>query len=239
MSGATRAPRRWRDDRAECHADGRSRPREIRLSQPVGCESYDARAPGWRVAATFAVRSYPGVPTERDAALATVTRSPQAKEGSTHANDHDRSSGRGRRDLGQSHAPADADVQSDIQVPLAGHLTVELADGSEQTALAQQRLTRKAWRLARKLAHERDEGFSPVPTGAASPMILRRRSRAGSRRCARASSASERRDRNGRRPRSRSRLGLPHAGGDRGLRVRRQPGRPTPATGSTASTSSR
>ncbi|MDA0174351.1 transglycosylase family protein [Solirubrobacter taibaiensis] len=33
---------------------------------------------------------------------------------------------------------------------------------SEQTALAQERLTRKAWRLARKLANERQEGFSPV-----------------------------------------------------------------------------
>ena len=32
----------------------------------------------------------------------------------------------------------------------------------EQTALAQERLTRKAWRLARKLANERQEGFSPV-----------------------------------------------------------------------------
>jgi hypothetical protein len=30
------------------------------------------------------------------------------------------------------------------------------------TELAQQRLTRKAWRLARTLARERDQGFSPV-----------------------------------------------------------------------------
>jgi len=59
-------------------------------------------------------------------------------------------------------ASASADVQSDFQVPLAGHLTVEQHMQSERTALAQERLTRKAWRLARRLAHERQEGFSPV-----------------------------------------------------------------------------
>ena len=59
-------------------------------------------------------------------------------------------------------ASASADVQSDFQVPLAGHLTVEQHMQAERTALAQERLTRKAWRLARKLAHERQEGFSPV-----------------------------------------------------------------------------
>ena len=59
-------------------------------------------------------------------------------------------------------ASASADVQSDFQVPLAGHLTVEQHMQAERTALAQARLTRKAWRLARKLAHERQEGFSPV-----------------------------------------------------------------------------
>ena len=57
---------------------------------------------------------------------------------------------------------ASADVQSDFQVPLAGHLTVEQHMQFERTALAQERLTRKAWRLARRLAHERQEGFSPV-----------------------------------------------------------------------------
>jgi hypothetical protein len=57
--------------------------------------------------------------------------------------------------------PAQAQVQSDIQTPLAGHLTVASQMREQQTALAQQRLTRKAWRLARKLARERDEGFSP------------------------------------------------------------------------------
>ena len=59
-------------------------------------------------------------------------------------------------------ASASADVQSDFQVPLAGHLTVEQHMQFERTALAQERLTRKAWRLARRLAHERQEGFSPV-----------------------------------------------------------------------------
>ena len=57
--------------------------------------------------------------------------------------------------------PAQAQVQSDIQAPLAGHLTVASQMREQHTALAQQRLTRKAWRLARKLARERDEGFSP------------------------------------------------------------------------------
>jgi hypothetical protein len=33
---------------------------------------------------------------------------------------------------------------------------------AEQAALAHQRLTRKAWPLARRLADHRDEGFSPV-----------------------------------------------------------------------------
>ena len=56
---------------------------------------------------------------------------------------------------------AKAAAQSDFQVPLAGHLTVEDHMQSERTALAQQRLTRKAWRLARRLADERREGFSP------------------------------------------------------------------------------
>ena len=60
-------------------------------------------------------------------------------------------------------ASASADVQSDIQVPLG-----RAPDGrartmaSEHTELAQAALTRKAWRLARKLANARDEGFSPV-----------------------------------------------------------------------------
>ena len=57
--------------------------------------------------------------------------------------------------------PAQAQVQSDIQAPLAGHLTVASQMREQHTVLAQQRLTRKAWRLARKLARERDEGFSP------------------------------------------------------------------------------
>ena len=56
---------------------------------------------------------------------------------------------------------AQAQQQSSVQTPLAGHLTVASQMEAEQTELAQQRLTRKAWRLADKLAAVRDRGFSP------------------------------------------------------------------------------
>jgi hypothetical protein len=56
---------------------------------------------------------------------------------------------------------AQADVQSSVQVPLAGHLTVASQMRAEHTDLAQQRLTRKATRLAHRVADERDRGFSP------------------------------------------------------------------------------
>jgi hypothetical protein len=56
---------------------------------------------------------------------------------------------------------AQAEVQSALQVPLAGHLTVASQMRSEHTELAQERLTRKATRLARRVAHARDRGFSP------------------------------------------------------------------------------
>lgn len=59
-------------------------------------------------------------------------------------------------------ASAQAAAQSDFQVPLAGHLTVADQMQAKRTALAQERLTRKAWPLARRLADHRDEGFSPV-----------------------------------------------------------------------------
>src|SRR4051794_30148489 len=52
-------------------------------------------------------------------------------------------------------------VQSSVQAPLAGHLTVASQTRAEHTELAQQRLTRKAWRLADKVADARDRGFSP------------------------------------------------------------------------------
>jgi hypothetical protein len=52
-------------------------------------------------------------------------------------------------------------VQSSVQVPLAGHLTVASQMEAEHTDLARQRLTRKAWRLADKVAAVRDHGFSP------------------------------------------------------------------------------
>jgi len=56
---------------------------------------------------------------------------------------------------------ADADVQSDVRVPIAGHLTVESQMDEHKREPAQQRLTRKATRLARELAHARNRGFSP------------------------------------------------------------------------------
>ena len=82
-------------------------------------------------------------------------------------------------------------MQSDIQAPLAGHLTVASQMREQHTALAQQRLTRKAWRLARKLAHERDEGFSPRAYRArVSDDPPARIADRGSGACARASAAS-------------------------------------------------
>jgi hypothetical protein len=52
-------------------------------------------------------------------------------------------------------------VQSSVQAPLAGHLTVASQMQAEHTELAQQRLTRKAWRLADKVADARGHSFSP------------------------------------------------------------------------------
>jgi len=59
-------------------------------------------------------------------------------------------------------ASASGAAQSDIQAPIGGHLTVASQMREAQTELAQERLTRKAWRLARRLADHKDEGFSPV-----------------------------------------------------------------------------
>jgi hypothetical protein len=56
---------------------------------------------------------------------------------------------------------AAAAVQSAVQAPLAGHLTVASQMREHHTELAQQRLTRKAWRLADKVATTRGRGFSP------------------------------------------------------------------------------
>jgi len=59
-------------------------------------------------------------------------------------------------------APTTAHAQqSSVQVPIGGHLTVASQMKAEHTELAQQRLTRKAWRLADKVADARDRGFSP------------------------------------------------------------------------------
>lgn len=58
--------------------------------------------------------------------------------------------------------PASAHAQqSDVRVPLAGHLTVASQMREHHTELAQQRLTRKATRIAERLADVRDRGFSP------------------------------------------------------------------------------
>jgi hypothetical protein len=58
--------------------------------------------------------------------------------------------------------PATAQAQqSAVQAPLAGHLTVASQMREHRTELAQERLTRKAWRLADKVADVRDRGFSP------------------------------------------------------------------------------
>ena len=56
---------------------------------------------------------------------------------------------------------AAAAQQSAVQAPLAGHLTVASQMREHHTELAQQRLTRKAWRLADKVATTRGRGFSP------------------------------------------------------------------------------
>jgi hypothetical protein len=63
--------------------------------------------------------------------------------------------------LATTTTPAEADVQSDMRVPLAGHLSVASQMNERHTELAQQRLTRKATRIARRLAHARGDGFSP------------------------------------------------------------------------------
>jgi hypothetical protein len=58
--------------------------------------------------------------------------------------------------------PATAHAQqSAVQAPLAGHLTVASQMREHHTELAQQRLTRKATRLAERVAEVRDRGFSP------------------------------------------------------------------------------
>jgi hypothetical protein len=59
-------------------------------------------------------------------------------------------------------APTPAHAQqSSVQVPIGGHLTLASQMEARHTELAQQRLTRKAWRLADKVATVRDHGFSP------------------------------------------------------------------------------
>jgi hypothetical protein len=57
-------------------------------------------------------------------------------------------------------APATAATQSDLRVPLAGHLSVASQMRERHRDVAQQRLTRRATRLAAKVARHRDQGFS-------------------------------------------------------------------------------
>ena len=112
-------------------------------------------------------------------------------------------------------------VQSSVQVPLAGHLTVASQMQAEHTELAQQRLTRKAWRLADKVAAR------ARPRLLAARLPAPRQGRATGRRspaacascgatCTPPAAPSGAAPQHARR--------LPHARGDRGLRVRRQPG---------------
>jgi hypothetical protein len=97
----------------------------------------------------------------RPGALATVSDSPQATKGFTMRTTTTALLAVGAATLAVP-ATAGAAAQSDFQVPIGGHLTVSDHMQAERTELAQERLTRKAWRLARRLADERDRGFSPV-----------------------------------------------------------------------------
>ena len=116
---------------------------------------------------------------------------------------------------------AQADVQSSVQVPLAGHLTVASQMHAEHTELAQQRLTRKASRLADRVADARDRGFSPRAyrrrVNDEPPARLARRMRDLRRELETSTAARAARS-------ARGAGHLPHARGDRRLRVRRQPG---------------
>ena len=153
---------------------------------------------------------------------------------SDNANDHDRRSGRGRNRLGHPDRRAGR-RQSSVQVPLAGHLTVASQMRAEHTELAQQRLTRKASRLADRVADARDRGFSPRAYRAPGRRRAARtprppRARAAPRAQARAPTRARRAAQRVRPP-PRSRRSPP--ANPAATRAR------TPATGSTASTSSR
>ena len=113
--------------------------------------------------------------------------------------------------------------QSAVQAPLAGHLTVASQMREHHTELAQQRLTRKAWRLADKVAHCAAAASLPGPIAAQirdePPARLARRVRT----CA-ASSRTRARDRARRARVARASAASPTLRGDRRVRVRRQPG---------------
>ena len=143
--------------------------------------------------------------------------------------------GRGRHRLGHPDRPQQQQCNRRSRPRSPGHLTVASQMREHHTELAQQRLTRKAWRLADKVAAARDRGFSP-----------RAYRRAVARRAARPP----------RPPRARP---APRAPGRPARRARAAPARPpppprsrrsppaspaatrprTPATASTASSSSR
>ena len=113
-------------------------------------------------------------------------------------------------------------VQSSVQAPLAGHLTVAAQMRAEHTELARRRLTRKAWRLADKVADARGHGFSPrayrrrVKDEAPARIAHRVRT-------LRRDLKDARRDAHRRRAAALNTARLPHARGHRGLRVGRQP----------------
>jgi Transglycosylase-like domain len=73
-------------------------------------------------------------------------------------------------------AHAATPLQADVRVPLAGNLTVESQMQADRAHVLQQRLTRRATRLARRVADARHHGFSPQryrrAVGADSPARL-------------------------------------------------------------------
>ncbi len=80
-------------------------------------------------------------------------------------------------------AAASAAEQSNMQVPLAGHLTVSSQMREHHRGLAQQRLTRKATRLARASRTRVTASSRRAPTGAASATSPRRGWRPACGRC--------------------------------------------------------
>ena len=200
--------RRGRRGRAARARD--SLPRRGGHRQPPGCPAA-VWAPSWSCSAP--------APRRKDDA---------------HANDHDRSIGRGRRGLAIPSRRRRSAVPGPGPARRAPDRRPQMREA--HTELAQQRLTRKAWRLADKVADARDRGFSPRAyrrrVNDDPPRALARRVRVLRRdlRSAPPRRAAPRRLA-GRPPPPRSRRSPPAS--PAATRA------PTPATGSTASTSSR